>query len=125
MGAEFFEKHIALDNQTDGVDIEFSAKGKEIKDYVITIRDASKLLRKKSSYLNSPDKKMKIFRRSIFAIKDIKKGDLFSKKNIKRIRPGNGIPPSYYNLIIGKKSPKNINYGEPIKNEIIKKLNLK
>ena len=42
MGAEFFEKHIALDNQTDGVDIEFSAKGSEIKDYVRTIRDSSK-----------------------------------------------------------------------------------
>ena len=125
MGAEFFEKHIALDNQTDGVDIEFSAKGSEIKDYVRTIRDSSKLLKKKSSYVNSPDKKMKLFRRSIFAIKDIKKGDLFSKKNIKRIRPGNGIPPSYYSLILGKKSPKNIDYGEPIKNEVIKKLNLK
>ena len=125
IGAEFFEKHIALDNQTDGVDIEFSAKGKEIKDYVTTIRESSKLLKKKSSYLNSSDKKMKLFRRSIFAIKDIKKGDLFSDKNIKRIRPGNGIPPTYYNLIIGKKSPKNINYGEPIKNEVIKKLNLK
>ena len=68
---------------------------------------------------------MKLFRRSIFAIKDIKKGDLFSKKNIKRIRPGNGIPPFYYSLILGKKSPKNIDYGEPIKNEVIKKLNLK
>ena len=125
IGAEFFEKHIALDNQTDGVDIEFSAKGKEIKHYVTTIRDSSKLLRKKYSYLNLPDKKMKLFRRSIFAIKDIKKGDIFSDKNIKRIRPGNGIPPTYYNLIIGKKSPKNIDYGEPIKNEIIKKFKLK
>ncbi len=125
MGAEFFEKHIALDNQTDGVDIEFSAKGKELKDYVKTIRDSSRLLKKRSSYGNSSDKKMKLFRRSIFAIKDIKKGDLFSKENIKRIRPGNGIPPSYYNLILGKKSPKSINYGEPIKNEIIKKLNIK
>ena len=124
MGAEFFEKHIALDNQTDGVDIEFSAKGKEIKDYVKTIRDSSKLLKKKSSYVNSPDKKMKLFRRSISSIKDIKKGEEITA-DIKRIRPGNGIPPSYYNLILGKKSPKSINYGEPVKNEVIKKLNIK
>ena len=66
------------------------------------LETSSKLLKKKTSYVNSPDKKMKLFRRSIFAIKDIKKGDLFSKKNIKRIRPGNGIPPFYYSLILGK-----------------------
>ncbi len=125
MGAEFFEKHIALDNQKNGVDIEFSAKGREIKNYVRAINDSSKLVKKKYSYTNKPDKKMKLFRRSLFAIKDIKKGDFFTKENIKRIRPGNGIPPSYYSLILGKKSPITINYGEPIKKEVIKKLKIR
>ena len=45
-GAEFFEKHVALDNQKKGVDIEFSAKGKEIKEYVKTINDSIKLIKK-------------------------------------------------------------------------------
>ena len=48
---------------------------------------------------------MKLFRRSIFAIKNIK-GELLSKENIKRIRPGHGISPSYYDKLLGKKSPK-------------------
>ena len=124
-GAEFFEKHIALDNQKKGVDIEFSAKGKEIKEYVRTINDSIKLIKKNSSYTNLSDKKMKLFRRSIFAIKNIKKGELLSNENIKRIRPGHGISPSYYDKLLGKKSPKKIFYGEPIKIELIKKLNIK
>ncbi len=124
-GAEFFEKHIALDKQKKGVDIEFSAKGNELKEYVKTINDSISIVKKNTSYKNLSDKKMKLFRRSLFAIKKIKKGDLFSKENIKRIRPGHGISPAYYSKLLGKKSPKNILYGEPIKSEIIKKLNIK
>ena len=68
---------------------------------------------------------MKLFRRSIFAIKNIKKGELLSKENIKSIRPGYGVAPSYYFKLLGKKSPKKVFYGEPIKMELIKKLNIK
>ena len=56
---------------------------------------------------------------------DIKKGEKFSKKNIRRVRPGNGISPRFYQLILNKKSPINISKNEPLKEIIIKKLNLK
>jgi sialic acid synthase SpsE len=55
------------------------------------------------------------FRRSIFAVRDIKKGEKFTKNNIRRIRPGFGLSPVYYEKILNKKSSSNISRGEPIK----------
>ena len=84
-GAEVIEKHIALDNQKKGFDINFSLKGKEIKKLREDINVAYKLLGKNFFYRNKSEDKSKIFRRSIFAIKNIKKGEKFSKNNIRVI----------------------------------------
>ena len=119
-GAEVIEKHIALSNQKKGLDINFSLKGKEIKKLREDIDVAFKLLGKTNFFRNKSENKSKIFRRSIFATKNIKKGEKFSKDNIRVIRPGYGIPPRYYNLILKKKSPIKINQGEPLKNQILK-----
>ena len=79
---------------------------------------------KKNKYIVSKSQSlMKKYRRSIFAIKDIKKGEKFSEKNIKKIRPGYGIPPYYYEKILNKKSPVNIKTGEPLRYNILKKTN--
>ena len=122
-GAEIIEKHIALDNQNSGLDIEFSLKGKEIRKFRKTIDETFHLLGKKYFFRNKSEQKNKIYRRSIFAIKDIKKGDKFNKENIKRIRPGNGLPPIYYEKLLNKKSPSNIKSGEPINKKIFNKAN--
>ena len=68
------------------------------------------------------EKKNKSLRRSIFAIENIKKGQKFTKINIKKIRPGMGLSPKYYGKLINKKSPKNFSKGEPLKNSILKKI---
>ena len=121
-GAEVIEKHIAYENQTDGLDIEFSLKGKEITDFRKAIDSTYKLLGKKKFYRSKNEIRNKIYRRSIFAINDIKKGEKFSNTNIKRIRPGNGIEPKYFNFILGKKSPFNIKGGSPIKKNLLLKI---
>ena len=72
-GAEVFEKHIALKNQKKGLDLKFSLKGSEIKNYKEVIEFNYNLLGKKYFFRNKSENKSKIFRRSIFAIKDIKK----------------------------------------------------
>lgn len=123
IGAEVIEKHIALDNQKKGFDIEFSLKGKEIKQLRDDIDITFNLLGKSIFYRKKSETKSKIFRRSIFTTKDIKKGEKFSKHNIKIIRPGHGIPPKYYNFILNKKSPFDIPGESPITNNILKKLN--
>ena len=61
----------------------------------------------------------------LFVVQNIKKGDKFSQKNIKRIRPGNGISPIFYEKILGKKSPQSLFAGDPLTNKILKSLNIR
>ncbi len=121
-GARVVEKHIALDNQKKGFDIDFSLKGKEIKKFRDDIDVAFKLLGKNFFFRNKTENKSKIFRRSIFTTKDIKKGEKFTKDNIRVIRPGFGLAPKYYNTILNKKSPVKIVMNEPLKSTLFKKL---
>ncbi len=123
-GAEVVEKHIALDKQKRGLDIEFSLKGKEIKKFKEDINLAYNLLGKKYFYRNKSEKKSKIFRRSIFATENIKKGEKFNNQNIRRIRPGYGLEPKYYEKLIGRKSPITLDKGQPLKKFILYKLKI-
>ena len=121
-GAEVIEKHIALDNQKKGLDIDFSVKGKEIKKLRNDVDIAFNLLGKNIFFRNKNENKSKVFRRSIFTTKKIKKGQKFTKNNLKVVRPGYGIEPKYFNKILNKKSPVNIDKHEPLKSEILKNL---
>ena len=123
-GAEVIEKHIALDNQKKGLDIEFSLKGKKIRQFREVINKTYRLLGNKEFYRNQSEEKSKLFRRSIFVIKNIKKGEKFSKNNIKRIRPGYGLSPIYYEKLLNKKSPFNLSAEDPLKKNILKKLKI-
>ena len=64
------------------------------------------------------------FRRSIYAVSNIKKGEKFTKKNIKVIRPGFGISPIYFEKLITKKSPSDIKCETPLKKSLLKKLRI-
>ena len=121
-GAEIIEKHIALDNKKKGLDIDFSLKGKQIKKLREDIDVTFKLLGKNFFFRNKNENKSKIFRRSIFTIKNIKKGEKFTKDNIRVIRPGIGLEPKYYNKVLNKKSPFNILKDEPLKPLLLKNL---
>ena len=123
-GAVIIEKHIALDNQKKGLDIKFSLKGKAIKRFREAIDLSYKLLGKETFYRHKSEEKNKIFRRSIFAAKDIKKNEKFTKVNIRRIRPGHGLSPIYYEKLLGKKSPLNLYRGEPINRRLLGKLKI-
>ena len=123
-GAEVVEKHIALDNQKKGLDIEFSLKGKEIKKFKSSIDEVYKLLGKKYFYRSKSEDSNKVFRRSIFVVKNILKGEKFTKYNIRRIRPGYGVSPIYYEKILNKKSPSNLKKGNPLNLNILKKIKI-
>ena len=123
-GAEVIEKHIALEFQKKGFDLAFSIKGKEIKDYVQVIKDTSLLMGKKYFFRNNSEKQSLQFRRSIYAVSDIKKGEKFTKKNIRIIRPGFGIQPMYFEKLINKKSPFEIKREKPLKKSLLKKLKI-
>ena len=123
-GAEVIEKHIALEGQKKGFDLSFSLKGKEIKEYADIIKDTSLMMGKKYFFRNKSENQSLQFRRSIYAISDIKKGEKFTKKNIRVIRPGFGIQPLYFEKLVNKKSPLDIKSEAPLKKSLLKKLRI-
>ena len=121
-GAEVIEKHIALEDQKKGFDLAFSLKGREIKEYAQVINDTSLMMGKKFFFRNKSETHSLQFRRSIYAVSDINKGEKFTKKNIRVIRPGFGIQPVYFEKLINKKSPLYIKSQTPLKKLLLKKL---
>ena len=120
VGAEVIEKHIALKNQKKGFDLKFSVKGNEIKKLKKIMDETYSMVRKLNFYNNKSAKINLNSRRSIFVVKKIRKDEKFSKLNIKRIRPGYGAAPKYYEKIIGKKSLQNLSPGTPFSLKFVK-----
>lgn len=120
-GARVFEKHIALYNQKKGLDLDFSVKGKEVSIYIKSIRKTYELIKNFNYNRSKKELENKIFRRSIYAIKDINKGEKFSKKNIKTFRPNVGLSASYFLDLLGKKSPIKINKNFPLPKSLTNK----
>ena len=113
-GASFIEKHVCLDNKT-GIDSKFSLNVNELPVLKKEIHSAY-VSKGKIFYGPTKDELPSLqFRRSIYACKDIKKGEKFSKNNIKIIRPSLGLNPKYYNYLLGKKSLSSIKFANPIK----------
>jgi pseudaminic acid synthase len=123
-GAEVIEKHIALEDQKKGFDLAFSLKGREIKDYAQVIKDTYLMMGKKYFFRNKSENQSLQFRRSIYVISDIKKGEKFTKKNIRVIRPGYGVQPVYFEKLINKRSPIDIKRETPLKKLLLKKLRI-
>ena len=106
LGADIFEKHICLKKNL-GLDSKFSITTKEIPRYKKAILKGLELRGKKIFFRNKSEKKNKMFRRSIYVVQDIKKGEKFTTLNIKKLRPAFGLDVKLYTKIIGKKSKKN------------------
>jgi sialic acid synthase SpsE len=110
MGAEIIEKHFTLDKNLPGPDHSASLEPDELKAMVSAIRNIEKALsgsgRKQPS--KSESKNIIIVRKSLFASKTIKKGDIISEENINLKRPGNGIAASEALRIFGKKASRDI-----------------
>lgn len=121
LGAKVVEKHFILDKSIDSPDKAFSLDEDEFKRFVEDIRNVEKLLGKEDYNISSECSKNRHFMRSLFVVKDMKKGEIFSAENIGSFRPNLGISPKYYNDIIGKKAIQNIKANTPLKNELIER----
>ncbi len=116
MGAVVIEKHVMIEG-IESADSGFSMTMEEFGQMVSDIRNAKMMMKGPDYSLTDGEKRQLAFRRSLFAVKDIAVGEAFSEENVKSVRPGNGIKPKYYNELIGKKSVRDIKFGEPIKME--------
>lgn len=111
-GAKLIEKHFTNSNNNRSLDSSFSADPKELELITSEVKRTFEFGNKLNLNIKSFNKK---FRRSIIAVRDIKKGEKFNSENVKVIRPNAGIEPKYYNFLIKKRSKKNIVKGSPIK----------
>ncbi|MFN8229532.1 MAG: pseudaminic acid synthase [Bacteroidia bacterium] len=114
LGASIIEKHFTLNRADGGVDSAFSLEPHELKSLVIETERAYLALGEIKYGVQNAEKNSLFFKRSIYVSEDVKVGDTFSEKNLKIIRPGNGLEPKYWEMIIGNISKNNIKKGTPL-----------
>ncbi len=124
-GACILEKHLILDRSKGGPDARFSLEPKELKEMVLRIRmmesgkesvQVTKEAFGQPHYgpVNEIETYNKRWRRSLFAGRDIKKGELFTKENVRDVRPAFGLETKYYDQVLGKKATKDISFATPL-----------
>ena len=114
MGATVIEKHFTLDRSDGGVDSAFSMEPEEMKSLVIESERAWQSVGKIQYGPSLKEIESRQYRRSLYFIEDIKEGEEITKNNMRRIRPGLGLPPKYYSQILGKKVNQDIKRGTPV-----------
>lgn len=119
LGAEIIEKHFILDRSVGGPDASFSMTEIEFKNMVEMVRDASSALGKVDYNLTEKQKKGRNFSRSLYVVRDIKKGEVFTHENIRSIRPGFGAHPKLLNEFIGEKSNGDFKSGSRLSLDMI------
>jgi len=120
LGAKIIEKHLTLDRSLGGPDAAFSLEPEEFKEMVNGIKETEKALGKISYKLSKKIKKNREFRRSLFIIKDIKRGERFTETNIRSIRPGYGLSPKYFKKVLDKEAKRDIEKGTPLSWDLIR-----
>ena len=115
LGACIIEKHFILDKKMGGADAAFSLEPQEFAAMVCSIRDVESALGSVTYKLSKKALKSREFSRSLFVVEDMNKGDTFTWKNVRSIRPGFGLPPKYIDRIIGKKAKNDIERGAPLR----------
>ncbi len=115
LGAEVIEKHITLARSEGGVDSAFSLEPHEFKELCKATHDAWLSLGKVNYLREEAERENKIFRRSIYAIEDIKFGEPLTKDNIRIIRPGFGMNPKFFDKLLGTKADRVYKRGEKFK----------
>ena len=114
LGASIIEKHLTLSRNNPGPDALFSLTPEEFKHMVQAVRNARSAIGNVSYGITEKQKSSRAFRRSLFVVRNMNKGDLFSSKNIRSIRPGFGLHTRYLDTIIGRHATVPIERGTPL-----------
>jgi len=121
LGASIIEKHVTLDRNGGGPDDSFSLESKELKALCIGAKTAWESLGNIDYGRKSSEQGNVKFRRSLYVVKDIKKGGVISCNNVKSIRPGYGLSPKYYGDILGKVTNTDVKKGTAFDMSLIQK----
>jgi pseudaminic acid synthase len=120
LGASIVEKHFTLSRKIPGPDIAFSLEPHEFREMVEAVRTAEKAIGDIVYTVGKEESKSLLFRRSLFAVEDIKAGDELTSLNVRSIRPAHGLNPRYYEQILGQKALRDIEKGTPLSWDLFK-----
>jgi pseudaminic acid synthase len=114
LGACIIEKHLTLSRSAPGPDSAFSLEPHEFKAMVDAVRIAEKALGEVHFGLTGNEQASRSFRRSLFVVQDVQPGELFTEKNVRSIRPGNGLHTRHLKDVLGKSAARSIKRGTPL-----------
>ncbi len=119
LGASIIEKHFTLSRSRKGPDSAFSIEPAEFKAMVDAVRAVEAALGDVIYEPTEGEAKSRIFRRSLFVVKDMKAGETFTLENVRSIRPGNGMAPKHLPEVLGRKASQDIKRGTPLDRDLI------
>lgn len=116
MGATVVEKHFILDRSLGGIDSAFSLNPEEFASMVKAVREVETAMGNVNYDVSESDKGR---RRSLYVAEDINKGEVITEKNVRSVRPGFGLPPKYYTMILGKIAARDLKKGDRLTLDMI------
>lgn len=114
LGACIVEKHLTLSRQDPGPDSAFSLEPEEFKQMVAAIRVAEKALGRASYEISPAEQKSRVFRRSLFVVRAMEAGEVFTSANVRSIRPAHGLHPRHLEEVLGRRAGCDIEEGTPL-----------
>jgi pseudaminic acid synthase len=119
LGASVIEKHFTLRRADGGVDSAFSLEPQELKLLVEESERAFLALGNIQYGVQKAETKSRLYKRSIYVAQDVQAGDIFTKENIRVIRPNNGLEPKYLDQVLGKSAKTALKAGTPLTWELL------
>jgi N-acetylneuraminate synthase len=114
LGAVMIEKHLTLARADGGPDAAFSLEPPELAELVPAVRMAAAAMGRVDYDLKPSEQGNTVFRRSLYAVADIRRGELFDHTNVRSIRPGFGLPPKHLPAVLGRRATQDISRGSPL-----------
>ena len=119
LGACVIEKHFTLSRDDGGPDSAFSLEPDEFRAMVDAVRTAEQALGEVKYAVTEKETASRVFRRSLFVVQDLQAGDRITTENVRSIRPGHGLPPKYYDTLLGRSVTKSVKAGTPMSWDLV------
>jgi N-acetylneuraminate synthase len=120
LGGCIIEKHLTLSRSEPGPDSAFSLEPHEFKQMVDAVRIAQSALGEVHFGASDKESASRVFRRSLFVVMDLKRGELFTSANVRSIRPGHGLHTRHLPEVLGKPAARDIERGTPLAWDLVK-----
>lgn len=119
LGASVVEKHLTLSRADPGPDSAFSTEPEEFRDLVRAIRETERALGTARYGAGGREKGSMVFRRSLFVVEDVKKGEILGPRNVRVIRPGYGLHSRHLEEVLGRPASRDIARGTPLSWDLV------